>query len=128
MNIFQLAGFALVTTFLTITIKKVAPELAIYIPLIGGAIIFFMMAGNLYAIIKLLEEMSDKLHLDNGYLNLILKMIGISFVAEFAADICKDSGETAVAKKIEFSGKVIILFLAIPVITALLQTVLGLIQ
>jgi stage III sporulation protein AD len=128
MNIFQLVGLALIITFLSILIKKFNPEIAIYIPVAAGIIIFLMLSGSIFAIIKLLQDMSYKLNLGNNYLNIILKMIGISFLAEFTADICRDSGETAIANKVEFAGKIMILVLSIPIITALLELLLNLLK
>jgi stage III sporulation protein AD len=128
MNIFQLVGLALIITFLSIVIKKFSPEIAIYIPVVAGIIIFLMLSGSIFAVIKLLQDMSGKLNLGNNYLTIILKMIGIAFLSEFTADICRDSGETAIANKVEFAGKIMILVLAIPIITALLELLLSLLK
>ena len=63
------------------------------------------------------------LNLDGGYIRLMLKMMGITYVAQFAAEICKDAGYGAVGSQIELFGKVSILFVSMPVLLALLQTV-----
>lgn len=128
MSIFQLVGFGLVVTCITVLVRQLKSEIAIYIPIIAGIIIFMMMANSIYSVLKLLQNMSDKLNLGNSYLTLILKMIGIAFLSEFTADICRDSGETAIANKIEFAGKIIILVLAVPIITALLEMILKLLR
>lgn len=128
MSIFQLVGFGLVVTCITVLVRQLKSEIAIYIPIIAGIIIFMMMANSIYSVLKLLQNMSDKLNLGNSYLSLILKMIGIAFLSEFTADICRDSGETAIANKIEFAGKIIILVLAVPIITALLEMILKLLR
>lgn len=128
MSIFQLVGFGLVVTCITVLVRQLKSEIAIYIPIIAGIIIFMMMAGSIYSVLRLLQNMSDKLNLGNSYLTLILKMIGVAFLSEFTADICRDSGETAIANKIEFAGKIIILVLAVPIITALLEMILKLLR
>jgi stage III sporulation protein AD len=58
------------------------------------------------------------------YFTSVLKITGIAYISEFGAEICRDAGEGAIASKIEMAGKVIIIALAIPVITSLIDLVL----
>lgn len=60
----------------------------------------------------------------NGqFLGILLKITGIAFLTEFAVSVCKDSGETAIASKVDLGGKVIIIAISIPIISSLLETV-----
>jgi stage III sporulation protein AD len=61
------------------------------------------------------------------YVETILKIIGIAYIAEFGAQITKDAGQGAIASKIELGGKILILTMAIPILTVIIETVLGMI-
>ena len=71
-------------------------------------------------------ELSNKLKVSSNFINILLKITGISILTEFAVSICKDSGENAIASKIDLGGKIIILSFSIPIISALLETLLNL--
>lgn len=75
-------------------------------------------------IIDLLSNLANKTTINNQFLILLIKITGIAFLIEFAVSICKDSGETSIANKIDIGGKVIIISMSIPIISALLETVI----
>ncbi len=71
--------------------------------------------------------MEKRSNINMVYLSTILKIIGIAYIAEFASQITKDAGQAAISSKIEFSGKIIILAMAIPIITAIIESILNII-
>jgi stage III sporulation protein AD len=75
---------------------------------------------------KLLGELAAKSNVDMIFLQTILKIIGIAYIAEFGAQIVRDAGQEAIASKIELAGKILIMVLAIPIITVIVETVLNL--
>ena len=75
-------------------------------------------------IIDLLTSLSNKTAINNEFLVLLIKITGIAFLTEFAVSICKDSGEVAIANKVDLGGKVIIISMSIPIIASLLETIL----
>ena len=81
--------------------------------------IFYKLEG----IINLLKMISNKSGINNNFLDLLLKITGIAFLAEFAINLCKDSGEGAIASKIEMGTKVIIVSMSIPIISSLLEII-----
>lgn len=83
-----------------------------------------MILGKVSAIIELLSNLSSKTALNNQFLSLLIKITGIAFLTEFAVSICKDSGETAIANKMDMGGKVIIISMSIPIISGLLETII----
>ena len=121
MEIIQIVGLGIIATVLSIIIKSQRPEISMQISMITGIIIFVLLASNLSAVIKLLENLVEKVNLDLVYISTIIKIIGIAYIAEFGAEICRDVGENAIASKIEFAGKVLILILAAPIIFSLLN-------
>ena len=125
-DVIKIIAVGLVAVIIVIIIKQYKPEFAIYISLITGAIILYMIFGKLQGIINLLQNISNKAGVNTQFLSLLLKITGIAFLAEFAINICKDAGEGAIASKIEIGSKVIIVSMSIPIISSLLDVILKL--
>lgn len=83
-----------------------------------------MLLSKISAIIELLSNLSNKTAINNQFLGLLIKITGIAFLTEFAVSICKDSGETAIANKMDMGGKIIIISMSIPIICGLLETII----
>jgi stage III sporulation protein AD len=77
--------------------------------------------------IMMLEKLAVNAQVNMVYLDTILKIIGIAYIAEFASQITKDAGQGSIASKIELSGKVLILAMAIPILTVIIETIIQLI-
>ena len=122
----KIIAVGLIAVIIVIIIKQYKPEFAIYISIITGAIILYMIFGKLQGIINLLQNISSKAGVNSQFLSLLLKITGIAFLAEFAINICKDAGEGAIASKIEIGSKVIIVSMSIPIISSLLDVILKL--
>lgn len=86
-----------------------------------------MVFNQLTGIIAILKTFADKSNINSKFLGILLKITGIAILTEFAVSICKDSGENAIASKIDLGGKIIIISISIPIITALLETVVKII-
>ena len=83
-----------------------------------------MLTDTLSGIINLLQDIANKTNVSSNFLKILIKITGIAILTEFAVSICKDSGESAIASKVDIGGKVIIISMSIPIIKALLETVL----
>ena len=127
MEILQIVGLGFVVTVLILIIKSQRPEFAVQLSLTLAVIIFLIILTKIQVIISLFQDLADKANISQMYLNTILKIIGIAYIAEFGAQVCRDAGEGAVAAKIEFAGKVFIMVLAIPIIALVLETIVKLI-
>lgn len=127
MEIIKIIGIGLIALVIILILKQYKPEYAIYVSLIAGILILTLSLGQLSGIINLLKDISSKANINTKFLSLLLKITGISFLTEFAVSISKDSGETAIANKIDLGGKVLIIVISMPIITALLETVLKII-
>lgn len=127
MEIVQIVGLGVVAAVLAVTIRHNKPEMAMLLSIAVGVILFFMVLGKIGAVIELLKEMASRANLNLVYLTTILKIVAIAYIADFGAQICRDAGEGAVASKIEFAAKILILVLAVPIVMALLQSLLKLV-
>ena len=124
MEIIKIAGIGLIALILIIIIKQYRPEFAVYISLCAGAIILTLVMSKMSGIIGILTEISNKVSNNNGFLTILMKITGIAFITEFAVSICKDSGESAIASKIDLGGKVVVISMSIPIISTLLETII----
>ncbi len=124
MEIVKIAGIGLIALIIIIILKQYKPEFVIYVSLIAGAMILFLVMNKISGIITMLTNLSNKVSVNGQFLELLIKITGIAFLTEFAVSICKDSGETAIASKVDLGGKVIIISMSIPIISSLLESVL----
>lgn len=124
MDIIKIIGVGLVSLIIIVIIRQYKPEFTMYVSLLAGTIILMLMMDKMSAIINLLTSLSSKTAINNEFLVLLIKITGIAFLTEFAVSICKDSGETAIASKVDMGGKVIIISMSIPIIASLLETII----
>ena len=126
-DVIKIIGIGLISLIIIIVVKQYKPEFAIYVSIIAGVLILYLITDKLEGIINLLKTISSKSGINNQFLELLLKITGIAFLAEFAINLCKDSGEGSIASKIEMGSKVIIVSMSIPIISSLLEVILKLI-
>ena len=126
-NVIKIIAIGFVALISIIIIKQYKSEFAIYISIVAGIIILYMIIDQLENIIDLLKSISEKSGISSEFLGLLIKITGIAFLTEFAISICKDAGEGAIASKIEIGSKVVIISMSIPIISNLLEVVLKLI-
>ena len=124
MDIIKIIGVGLIALIIIIILKQYRPEFVIYVSIIAGVIILILIMDKVSAIIDLLTSLSNKTVINNEFLVLLIKITGIAFLTEFSVSICKDSGETAIANKIDIGGKVLIISMSIPIIASLLETII----
>jgi len=125
MDIVKIIGVGLTATIIIIILKQYKPEFAIYASIIAGTIILFMVMDKLAAVMNILKSLANKTGTGSTFIGILLKITGIAILTEFAVSVCKDSGETAIASKIDLGGKIIIISISIPIITALLELIIN---
>ncbi|MBQ9658003.1 MAG: stage III sporulation protein AD [Clostridia bacterium] len=124
-EIIKIIGIGIIALITAIIIKQYRPEFAIYISIVAGIIIIWLIFDKLSNVINLIKAMADKTSLNYNFLSILLKITGIAILTEFAVSICKDSGEGAIANKIELGSKVIIISMSIPIISSLLELMIN---
>lgn len=124
MEIIKIIGIAFIALIIIIMLKQYRPEYAIFISILTGILILFLVMDRLTGIINLIETIQDKFSINTQFIALLIKITGIAFLSEFAVSVCKDSGEAAIASKIEIVSKIIIISMSIPIISSLLEIIL----
>lgn len=119
----KIIGIGLLTLVIIIILKQYKPEFAIYASIIAGILILVIAFEKMTGIIELLQTISNKTYINKSFLTILIKITGIAFLTEFAVSICSDTGEKAIASKIEIGSKIIIITMSMPIITSLLELV-----
>lgn len=122
-ELIKVIGIGLISLVIIVIIRQYKPEFTLYVSLIAGAVILLFVMDKLSEIIDLLTALSNKTALNSDFLKILIKITGIAFLTEFAVSICKDSGESAIANKVDMGGKIIIVSMSIPIISSLLETI-----
>lgn len=123
MEIFQAAAFALLVGWLIVLLRPVRPDVSLQLSLAAGAILLGLVLVRLSGVIQVLSDLAGRARLDAFYFGTLLRIIGVAYIAEFSGQVLRDSGETAVAGKVELAGKVIILALAVPILLAIIDVI-----
>lgn len=124
MEIVKVVAFAFIALFIVLILKDRKQELAIQVSIIAGIFIFLFLINKITIILQILEQLSLKANIDFIYLNTVFKILGIAYLSSFCSQICNDAGESSIGSKVEFAGKILILVLAIPILMAVLQSIL----
>jgi stage III sporulation protein AD len=125
-EIVQIVGLGIFATILILIIKEQKPMFAFLIMAFTGITIFLFLIGKISMVIQVLEDLASKASIDMIFLKTILKIIGIAYIAEFGAQIVRDAGQESIASKIELSGKILIMVMAIPIVSVIIETVVKL--
>ena len=126
MTIAQVVGIALVASVLLVLLRQARPEWALLLSIVTAVAVFLLLVDDIAAIIRVLQEVADRADLDARYTATLLKIVGVAYLAEFGAQLCRDAGESALAAKVELAGKLVILLLAVPILMAVLELLIGL--
>lgn len=125
MNITAILGVGIIGALLAITVKNTRPELGMCVGIITGCIILSFILPHIRDVLMELENLSEASGVDFTYFSPLVKIIGIAYITQFSSEIIKDSGETSIAKKVEFAGKVTVLVLILPILKNLISVILG---
>ncbi|MCF6465620.1 stage III sporulation protein AD [Clostridium sp. Cult2] len=125
MEIIQIVGIGIISTVLAVLVRRtIGSEFAIFISLVTGILIFFMILDKLVYVVETLSQLAKSTSVEFTYFTTILKIIGIAYIVEFGAQISRDAGEEAIASKIELGGKIVMMVLAIPILIALMELII----
>ncbi|MDY6011793.1 stage III sporulation protein AD [Clostridium sp.] len=124
MSILKVVSFALIALFIYLLFKDKRSDLALLISLVAGTLILIFTIGEIQNIVLFLKSIANKAGIDIVYIGIIMKILAIAYLASFASEICKDAGASTIGSKVEFAGKIMILSLAIPILMAVLDSIL----
>ena len=122
MGILTVAGIGIVTVLIAGQLKVLKSEYSLYLSVAVMLLIFFYSAGRLGGILSVMEQIQTYFPVNEIYVRTLLKIVGVSYIAEFASHVCRDAGYGSVGSQIEIFGKLTVLAVSMPILTALLET------
>ena len=121
------ALLGILTIIIAMAMRQGKAEYATFVSLTGSILIAWIAVRLLDGISGSLERLERLLHLDMEYVALLMKMIGVTYLSEFASSLCRDAGYSAVAGQIELVGKLTILTIGMPIVLALFELMVDMI-
>lgn len=125
-ELLKIVAVALITVFANMIVKQTKPEISILISIAGSILIIVMVVNTLSSIVTAFYDIFKSTGVDTSLLIPLLKIVAIGYIAEFGANVCADAGASSVADKILFSAKLIILLMALPIVTTVVDMVVAL--
>lgn len=125
MTVITIGIVGITAVLLAVQFKGVKSEYGTYLAAAAGCFIFFYGVSKLESIMDAMRQLQEFIHINRVYLTTLLKMVGITYIAEFASGICKDAGYGAIGSQIEIFGKLSILAVSMPILLALMETLQG---
>lgn len=127
MNIVGIAGIAVCAAVIAAMLRRYHQEYAVLLSIAAGIVILLEIFANVTPAMKQIRTLFSASGLSTDYLLILMKTLGISFLAQFAADSCRDAGENALASKMELAGKISIVVLSLPLFEKIAETAVNLI-
>ncbi len=119
----KIALLGIAAVLIAVKLKNVQPEYGIFIGVAAGLIIFGFSVTRLQVILSEIEKIRQYLSVHSSYVAVVIKVVGIAYISEFSSNLCRDAGYSGIASQIEMFGKLTILVMSLPVLTALLDTI-----
>ena len=124
--IFKILAIALLTVIATVIVKPVRSDFALVIALTGGILVLMLVLGYVGQVFSVISDIVSLSGVSSSLYTLLLKIVGVGYLVEFTAGICSDTGNSSLGDKVLLGGKAIILVMALPIVTNILQIIMEL--
>ena len=124
MLIVKIVAFCFVALFLYLLLKDMKSNVGLLLLIVAGVTLLLILMPYIGELIEFIKMIAEKANIETLYIGIVLKILAIAYLTSFCSEICKDAGASSIASKVEFSGKILILLLAIPILMAVLNTIL----
>ncbi len=125
MTVITIGIVGITAVLLAVEMKTMRGEYGIYLVMAAGCFIFFYGVSKMETIFAAMRRIQEFIKISQVYLSTLIKMTGITYIAEFSSGICKDAGYGAIGNQIEIFGKLSILAVSMPIVLALMETLQG---
>ena len=123
---FTVGVLGIIIVILTLQLKNIKSEYSVVIMIVGCVIIFFYSISGIIKVVEILKQIINDTGINDERIIILLKIMGISYIAEFVSDIAKDSGYSALSNQIQIYGKITILVVSVPILESLINCINGL--
>lgn len=119
----RIALLGIVTVLCALLFRSGKSEYAVIISMAGCLLLFSFGLSKLETILSAVNRLREFFGANTWYLQILLKIVGITYLTEFAAALCKDAGFSAVSGQVELAGKLSIMAVSLPVLLALVEVI-----
>jgi len=124
----KVVGIVLTALIINIVLKNYSKEFTFLINIVCTIIFFTLISKDLKGIVDRLTSISNEISVLLPYIKIMLKILGISMIAQLLSDLCRDNGENTLANQTELSAKIIILVTALPLFTTIMDIMIGMLK
>ena len=121
----KIIGISFIVTISVLILKPTKPDIALIVGVAGSVCVFFYIIDLLEQVFGLFEYIMEITNLDSKLFALLIKIVGVGYITEFSANLCQDSGNSAMASKLLLTGKLVIFVMSIPIITSLIELIVS---
>lgn len=123
MGFFKIIIGVMIGVLLAMKLKSLNSPLWVYLSLALSVFVLFYILNRLGFVLDFLDDVMGDIGLESGYFEILIKIVGISYLCEFTSNICRESGFVAVASQIEIGGKLTMMVLSMPILMAIVETI-----
>ena len=128
MEIIKIGLLGVAGVMLALQFKTIKPEISFYIAVAVSIVIFAFAVDGLLGVLNQMQVLQRYMNDGGYYYSLLFKAVGITYICEFCASVCKDAGYQAVAGQIEIFGKLSVLFMGMPILTAVIENISSIVR
>lgn len=128
MNILQIAAASVCISIVALTVKNIKSEMGILVSIAAVAAIIGAMLPYVLRIISSMQEFAQYGSLGEKYLKPVMKITGIAYISQIGSELCLDSGEKAIAGRVESAGKIAISVVALPIAKEAFVKIMGILS
>lgn len=123
MNIAAIVGIGITAAAISAVLKRFHGEFGLFVSIAASLLILFAVLNSLTPLFGLINELAEQAETESVYITILMKALAVCFITQLAAESCRDSGEGAIASKIEFAGKTAVLLISVPLFEGILGIV-----
>ena len=124
--IFKVVAIGIITCFATLIVRPIRSDFSIIITIVGGLVILFLIINYLTNVFDSFKNIIEFTNINSGLCKLLLKIVGIGYLIEFTAGLCSETGNSGLGDKVLLGGKIVIMVMALPIITSILEIIMEL--
>lgn len=128
MDILRIVSFSLIVLFILMMFKGERDDIRILISIAASVLLLLLIFPYIKNLFSIILEFGVIAKIDFLYLKIVFKVIGITYIATFCSEICKDAGENSLATKVELAAKIMILIQAVPIMMGVLNSIIKVIE
>lgn len=125
MDILQIIGIGLSGAVTALVLKEYKPLFAVCIGMLTAMVISASLLRYISYVFDAVHMIAARLSVNDSYITVLIRIIGIAYLSRFGSEICRDAGQNVIAQKIELAGKIMIVVTSMPILTAVLNLLVG---